>query len=102
MERTTNLELLKGGTPYTWGNMVKIHNIGEYDIVEYHPWKTEGSSVLTGSPDDTLCFGCYLDGKNCCHSYESLDAAIAACIAYKYEGLNHKANEYFMRMLKVR
>jgi len=51
MKETTNVAELKRGAPFTWGAVIKIHEIGEYGIVEFHPWQTEGCKVLTGLPN---------------------------------------------------
>jgi len=101
MKRTTKLNELKAGIgEFTWGEVIKIHEIGEYAIVEYHPWKSEGCIVLSGQPDMTeTLFSYYIDGEDCSQSAESLDEALAGCIAYKHEGANAQAGVYFMRMI---
>jgi len=33
--KTTNLKAIKNGEEFTWGEVVKIHEIGIYSIVEY-------------------------------------------------------------------
>lgn len=42
MERTTNLDKVKAGEQFTWGNVVKLHELGGYVIAEFHPWEYEG------------------------------------------------------------
>ena len=99
--RSSELDSVKRGLPFTWGEVVAIHVVGPYAIVEYHPWKcSESRMVLTGQPDpDAIEFGTYVDGRNCQHSYGTLDAALAGCIAYRIEGPNHAADAYFIRSL---
>lgn len=100
IERTTDLQRIKNGNEFTWGYLLAIHEIGEYYIVEYHPWEVSEHRVLVGSANEneTLYSG-YFNGRSIGQSFESLDAALAGCIAYKHEGANHRADLYFMKML---
>lgn len=100
MKRTTDIESIKLGHPFTWGEVVAIHRIGGYEIVESHPWKTKGCEVLPGHPDkEAIRFHGWVDGKDTCHSFSSLEAAIVGCISYKHEGPNGRADCYFMKMI---
>lgn len=100
MERTTNLQELKDGQGFTWGQVIKIHEVGEYAIVEYHPWKVEGITGLVGEADyDEVMYHYYVSTRDTCHSTNSLDSALAGSIAYKHEGPNSRAADYFIRML---
>jgi len=100
MERTTKLEQLKKGSPYTWGAIIKIHEIGPYAVVEAYSWKTDGCTVLSGNADkDKISFHTYVHGNCCGHAYNSLDAALAGCIAYRNEGCNHRADYYFIKSI---
>ncbi len=99
-ERTTELKRLKSGANFTWGRLIKIHEIGEYSIVEFYPWITENSTVWSGTPDTTKKeFTTYVMGKDCGRGFLSLDAAIVGCIAYKHDGINTRADYYFMKMI---
>lgn len=103
MERTTDLNFLIrhiymgiNNKIYTWGEIITIHHIGDYDIVEYYPWKVDGVTVLTGSPDyDDRSFSIYIYGKCLSTSYGSLDEALVGCVAHKYDGCNTRAVGYF-------
>jgi len=86
--RTTDLDKLKNGARFTWGELVKIHEIGEYAVVE-----------AIDKEDKLPCFHSYVAGRSCSHAYPTLDAALAGCIAYKHEGLNHRADGYFIKMI---
>lgn len=98
MERTTNLTRLKNGAAFTWGALIQIHEVGPYAVVESYPWKTEGCTVLTGQPDkDRISFHAYVHGEDTMHAFDSLDAALAGCIAYRNEGCNHHADHYFIK-----
>ena len=98
-ERTTELSSLKTGIGFTWGEVVFIHEIGEYTIVEYHPWKTKDGAVFVGNADDSLAFHCYLHKKDIGQSTHSLDSALAFCIDFKFEGANQQASNYFIKMI---
>lgn len=84
-------KLSKGLGEFTWGEVRCVHHVGEYDIVEYYP---------DAHPDD-ISFHPYIDSRDTCHSYESLDAALAGCIAQKHDGVNTRADTYFMRAIGV-
>ncbi len=101
MERTTDLNELKKGKPYTWGKVVKIHEIGPYSIVEYIPWTENEDGVITESvdPKSDHNYSCYIDSEDVQIITENLDHALVASIAYLHEGDYTSAPEYFMRMI---
>jgi hypothetical protein len=100
MNRTTNIQELKNFAQFTWGKILKIEDIGPYTIATFCPWKRDGSTVCTGDPDHAeINYHVWVDGKDCHESFESLDAALAGCIAYKLEGPNHRADKYFIRSM---
>lgn len=90
METATELaEVRSHRGAFTWGRVLQIHEVGPYAIVEYDDEAHPGS----------LHFHIYVDGRDTSHSAPSLDAALAAAIAYRREGANSRAAMYFMRML---
>jgi hypothetical protein len=101
MDRTTDLKEIRQRNPFSWGTIVEIYDIGKhYTVVEYHPWKREGSNVLTGKPNfDKLEYHCYVDGKDTCSSMETFDGALINCITYKNDRPHSPAVTYIMRML---
>ena len=101
MQRTTDIEKLKNGLPFIWGKLIDIQTIGEYSIVYYHPWIVDNGNIKTGFPNlGKLFYHGYVLGKDTSNSWESLDEALVGCIAYNREGPNHKADFYFMKMIK--
>jgi hypothetical protein len=86
---TTDLKEIAKGVPYAWGDIVHIHEIGDYNIVESVNRKGEKQ------------FHAYSLRKDCNHSYDCLEAAIVGAIAYKYDGINSRAEEYFMKMIGI-
>lgn len=99
MSRTTALDELKTNQPFTWGETIKIHEIAEYAIVEYHPFIFEKGFGTDRIDYKTKNYHSYVNGKDTACSSESLDAALAYCIAYKHEGSNTRASYYFMRSI---
>jgi hypothetical protein len=101
MESTTDLKVLVGQIVthqpvlFTWGEFISLHEVGEYSIIEYHPWKQKGASLLTGQPSEEISFHPYINGRSLSHSFKSLDEALVFCIAYKFDGCNTRANQYF-------
>jgi hypothetical protein len=96
---TTDLTELEQGKPFVWGELVKIHRFFDYAIVEYHP-PVYKDGHDTGKIDTACHYHIYIDGKDCSRSYEDFDSAIVGCIAYKYDGINTRADGYFMKMIK--
>lgn len=92
-KKTTDLALLEVGVKFTWGDVKKIHHIGPYAVVEFawgDTWDNAGE----------VAFHPYFNGRETNTSYDSLDAALAGIIAFAHEGPNHRADGYFMRMIK--
>lgn len=99
-DRTTDLQELEKGTSFTWGLFIQIYKVGEYVIVEYFPHEFK-DGFSTGNIDySKKHYSCYINGKDICMSEDSLDSALATCIAYKYDGRNSRAASYFMKMIK--
>ncbi len=101
---TTELNKLKKGQKFTWGKVIKIHEIGEYAIVEFIETPDEPDKV-DENYKPVISFFAYVPatmttGENDHTGYDSMDAALAACIAFKYEGYGHRADRYFMKMLE--
>lgn len=85
---------------FTWGQFISFLEIGEYTIIQYHPWKSREHTILTGEPDtDQISYHGYVYGKNVSRSWSTLDAALAGLICYKHQGPNAQAGDYFMKML---
>lgn len=82
------LELIR--EEFTWGRVIDIHCIGEYQIVEYEDKRT----------NEHLWHG-YINYSDTNASYYSLDSALIGCIGRKYEGANGKAAMYFEKMIEL-
>ena len=88
-KKTTDLEVIrKRPHLYTWGEVIKIHEIGEYAVVE-------------SKREDEIHFSSYVDGICCGCSSDTLDGAILNCFSYKYEGLNSQFPYYAYHMLRM-
>jgi len=85
---------------FTWGIVIEELTIRQYTIVEYHPWKRDSCTILTGKPDfEKKCYSTYLNGKDTCIEYDSLQSALVGLIAQEADGPNTKADLYFMKMI---
>jgi hypothetical protein len=93
-KETTDLEELKNGAPYTWGKLIKIHEIGDYAIVEAL-WYDRTNKV------SEVKYHSYVNKKCTGHAFSSLDEALIYAISYKYDGLNTKADLYFCRSVGI-
>ena len=73
---------------YSWGKVIKVHCIGEYQIVE----------SIKNNESKTHYHG-YINYIDTNTSYSSLDSALIGCIGIKYEGGNGRAAMYFEKMV---
>lgn len=87
------------GRRFVWGPITFVHEVGPYQIVEYRRDMSNAGMVSMYADHGTTYFHPYIDGKDTSHSYRSLDAALVGAIAYRAEGPNGSAGEYFMRMI---
>lgn len=77
------------------GQIVAVHTIGRYEIVEL--WHKPAPNVL----DQTvyLAFATYIDGVSTHNMYDSMEEALVGCIAIAHDGVNTRADRYFMRSI---
>ena len=88
--------------PFVWGIVIKEYEIGEYQIIRYHPKKFKDGRA-TGEYDfETTHYHGYIRGKDTNRGWPTLEAAITGLIAYNCLGPNDGplAGLLFMRMLK--
>ena len=86
---------------FTWGPVVKIHSVGEFQIVEYSP-EIFVNSRGTGKYDASNSgFSIYRNWKSEGISENSLDGALIQAIAKKHDGANSQAGHYFALMVKL-
>jgi hypothetical protein len=72
---------------YSFGDVIKTHIIGEYQIIE---------SV---KEDGEKHFSPYINYDRIRMSYATLDQAITGVICYKYDGANSQANKFLWKMI---
>jgi hypothetical protein len=97
---TTDLTELEQGKPFVWGELIKIYRFFDYAIVECHPHIFNGP-IGTNKIDYAKSeYHPYINGEPITRCYEDFDSAIVGCIAYKYDGINTRADSYFMKMIK--
>lgn len=100
MKRTALLTAIKEGQLFIWGEAIKLHEVGPYSILEFHPWQSRGISSYPCTPDrGVIRFHAWVNSADTHHGFSSLDAALVGCVAYAHEGCNHRADGYFMRMI---
>ena len=86
LKKTTDLALIEIGYPFKFGEIIKIHKIGDFAFIEA---KEAGQDVM---------FYVYTNGKEAGYRHKNLDHAIAAAIAFKYENSTLAAG-YFMNAI---
>lgn len=73
---------------YVWGEVVKIHCISDYQIIE-----------SIDKQDKNTMYSCYVNYNSISTSSDTLDNAIIICMAKKYDGNNSQAAYYFSKMI---
>ena len=71
---------------FVWGNVINVHCIGEYQIIEAEYY---GSVEYYG----------YIDYNDIHVIYKSLDEALIGIIGIKYDGIGTTAPHYFAKMI---
>ncbi len=101
MDRTTDIDQIKKGHGFSWGQAAGMFKeIDHYTILPYHPWVVNGVSVEVGNADmNKTEYYLWIDGKDASESFDTLDEALAAGIAYRAEGCNHRADKYFIKSI---
>ena len=93
MKTSTDLHEVKDNSvEFTWGEIIKFYEIEEYTIASYNTDNKQKKK--------TVEFHAWVDKKDTCRSYNSLEEAIVGAIAYKHEGPNSQAAGYFMKMIR--
>lgn len=106
---TTDLDLIKTAAargqatlnrfPYTWGRIDAVHSIGRYDIVEYV------SSMASADGSFPLCFGVYVDGKECSMHAHTLESALLIGMDVARNGktaaMNNRAAYFAAKVLDI-
>jgi hypothetical protein len=111
----TKRGILKSGWP--WGEIVKVHRIDDYAIVEHKPTRAVNDSDeqwARRGGDGQLLYHPYVPHQekwdvfyDTSHAYHSLDKALIAAIVFKHEwlerdlsaALNERLTDYIMRIL---
>jgi hypothetical protein len=71
---------------WPWGHVYKVLEIGPYSIVKFRRNKPD-SAESDWKPETG--FSTFVNGRRTGHSYESLDAALIACVVFRREEINH-------------
>lgn len=88
------------GREFAWGVIDAIHEIGDYQIVEYRQDQSNhsASQPYCWERHGRTLFQARIKGGWSIASYYTLDSALVGAIAYKREGANSRAAMYFDRM----
>lgn len=78
---------------FTWGKVLRVHEIGEYKIVEYDEYENTVTKELTGD----IRFHAFLGERDLSRCSHTLDEALIQAIASKYD--EDRAVPYIMKML---
>lgn len=86
LKKTTDLALIEIGYPFKFGEVIKIHKISDFSIVEAR--EADGESM----------FYVYTNVNEALYRYKNLDEAIVVAIALKYDSNISEAG-YFMNSI---
>jgi len=64
------------------GEITEMHQIGPYDVAEFHPWKKGKASARESSPDVTEFFA-WVNGVDVPGTWSTLDEALIGCIKFR-------------------
>lgn len=78
------------GRPFVWGEIVGVHGVGPYAIVEY----------ADGRSGETM-FHPYVGGADTNRGYGSLDRALLGAVAFRSEGSSARSGEYAALMMRL-
>jgi hypothetical protein len=93
----TEITMRQALNDFSWlGQVLSVHNIGPYGVVEYARNHT--------TPDNKdlprqKWWGGYINGEKQSRSWHSLDAALAGLITFRADGPNSQAADYFIKSL---
>ena len=90
------LDKVKKTNSFTWGAPIKLIEIGPYTLLKFHPWKQDGNTIITGTPDmDKISYHGWVDGKDTTTTWSSLELALAGVMGIKWAGYNNGEVEYY-------
>jgi hypothetical protein len=95
-----------GNKPFTWGTVKEWWTIGRYTICRYEHDRpcviaSEGRELSPRQLNkrDPLRYHTWVGGEDTNHGHSSLDEALAHCIAYEHDGINTRADRYFLKAI---
>lgn len=107
MRRLGNSSLndqMPDGKKFVWGDVLKIHKIADYTIVEY----AKDNSNTHGADMDRVHaehgrteFHAYYGNRDTSRGYLSIEAALVGTIAYVKHHVNSKLDDYFMTVIEA-
>lgn len=93
---TTDLTILRTAPHrYTWGKVIKVHDVGSYSIVEYEP---DGFAIYgTSIGHQARMFAIYVNGEHLAYSSKTFDGALVVVIAAARGGRENNS-QYLLNM----
>ena len=105
--------ILWGGYPFTHGEVRELYHVGDYHIIEYHPFGPQDRAAKSWYEKDEVTYRdvvryeVYRTGVTGYPEgifrpfaiFDTLDAALANAIAVKHDGTGTRADQYFMRSI---
>ena len=90
---------------YTWGEVLEVFTVGNYGIVKYIKNDDRGETYYHPFINGEIADRNLRDNNDwhdTCHSYLTLESCLAGAMAYKYDGINSQAGEFFIKMIGIK
>lgn len=73
---------------FPWGKVIEDIDVGPYTIRAYHPHKYNNGQRVKDCDEDRIEYHGYINGKDQCQSWPTLDDALAGLIVCRHLGQN--------------
>jgi len=88
------------GREFSWGPIVKVHEVGVYQFVEFLRDYSRTSSTRDLSEEHGKpAFSVYIRGRDTHVSADTIEEAMAIAMSYRFDGPNSQAAHFFMKMI---
>ena len=87
------------GEEFVWGPIVKVHEIGDFTIVEFHPMIFVSGTGTNKYEPKRVSYHIYVQGKDTAHGMLTLDSALVLALAAKYD--SPRTVDYALRVLNM-
>lgn len=92
-------DILSDKPNYWLGPILDVHYFAEFAFVEYNRRNFGTSARVHGELTNEAGFSIFANGQSISRGVNSLEDGVITAIAYKYDGCNSQAADFFRRMI---